>query len=431
MTTAISNTVAFTVDAPITGLPNWMYQNKAGTGALEPLNTWFDIPGTTLSTWETARYAALATADKPFAANGAGKVTAWCGNTIKRSTSQYFAWGGGHADGDGNEVCSITLASHTPTWSWLRGPTSRANNIQYCADDNTAVELMLDYRRQCVHTYMNFQFMERDNRLAVVCSSGNGQWVGDFGVTVPGLATHTWHLQFPTFRSISSFSLVANDWDTVLNTPQGTNFYTQPPTTGEFSNFATGRGNNAFTVVNHVTGDIFTAGLSGYLYKFTRGTGSGSTNVGTWSSLGVRGIYQYGTGAVRPDPGDVRANDMFLYCPSNARPGTQGFYSCTDGVKLTAITIQNSSVLLAGDNSMTLYDEANDRFFLFKTDSGTPTYTVRRIDATTWTAELFTELGTRPTYGHGPCNKVCYIPALNGMAVMHDYFAPMKFMRLA
>lgn len=103
---------------PPPGGPAWM----SGLATF----AWFEITGTTLNA-----------AQSGFTSPGGlpRGVVNYSGASIKKSGSEIFLAGGGHADYAGNEVYTLRLANDVPTWVRRRDPTvSVASDVQYYSD---------------------------------------------------------------------------------------------------------------------------------------------------------------------------------------------------------------------------------------------------------------------------------------------------------
>jgi hypothetical protein len=119
------------------GLPTWL-------GSVPPLQ-WTELPNTRVG-------------DPP----GYGGICAYSGGAIKKAGSQIFVWGGGHFDGDGNQVVALRLQDDVPTWTAVSPEsTVKTPGGPYNPDGRPSAR----------HTYGDLQFNDTENKLmSFACS---------------------------------------------------------------------------------------------------------------------------------------------------------------------------------------------------------------------------------------------------------------------
>ncbi|WP_394468754.1 hypothetical protein [Roseateles sp. DC23W] len=166
---------------PARALPAWL--------ADKPLNTWFEIPGTSGA--------------------GGSAVDAYSGMAIEERTSEILiAAAGGHNDSYDNRVVSINLSSDTPAWQQRMAPSvTVATNVAYYADGKPASR----------HLYSSLHFVPQVNRLML------------FGLRAAWGAAHN-------FGKVDAFNLDTNTWDppgTFADMPAGYYGSAQVRSTGE------------------------------------------------------------------------------------------------------------------------------------------------------------------------------------------------------
>jgi len=162
-------------------MPAWL--------ADKPLNTWFEIPGTSGA--------------------GGAAVEAYSGMALNDRTSEILiAAAGGHNDSSDNRVVSLSLAADAPSWTLrLAASASAAQNVAYYADGAPTSR----------HTYSTEHFVPQINRLML------------FGV--PVAYGSAW-----AFAKVDGFNLDTNKWDpagTWPDMPAGYYAATQIRSTGE------------------------------------------------------------------------------------------------------------------------------------------------------------------------------------------------------
>jgi hypothetical protein len=155
----------------------------------KPLNTWFEIPGTSGA--------------------GGAAVDAYSGMAINELTSEILvAAAGGHTDSSDNRVVSLSLAADAPSWTVrLASSTSVAQNVAYYADGMPASR----------HLYSSLHFVPQVNRLML------------FGLRAAYGAA--WN-----FAKVDGFNLDTNTWDaagTWADAPSGCYGAAQIRATGE------------------------------------------------------------------------------------------------------------------------------------------------------------------------------------------------------
>ena len=146
-----------------------LQHNGAGVGAYpawmraQPIHSWFEIPGTRLSSVDPVR---------PPAGNTRNKVDAWNGAALQvRNSVLWMGLSGGHADYAGNEINRIVLSSDAPRWEEVRPPS----RLDFSKDGkNWTVPYYQDGTPASRHTYNNQQFIDAENRLCWV--GGGAVW---------------------------------------------------------------------------------------------------------------------------------------------------------------------------------------------------------------------------------------------------------------
>lgn len=396
-----TRTFTFSVTAPPpTGTPKWMYVDKVnGTGGLEPLFKWFQIPNTKLSSVPPT----VSTFGNP-----GSKLTAWCGATLKRSGSVYFAHGGGHADYGGNEVNAITLAANAPQWAELR-PSSPLSTIRNFAPVNT------DRRRAATHTYYYTQFVEQDNRLVLL---------PELGVNSSSVPTDpTWN-EFTPYDArslVCSFSLTLNDWDWQEIQATGNGFYpNQPILNGDWT--------SSLCVTNPMTGDMYRAQEGdSRLLKYTRATNS-------WAALPTA-YWHSGYSACAYD----WARDRIFRAGGRATDRIPAAINALTGATITLPPATVSGLSLGDYYSGMVYDEGRDSFLYFRAESNRdalPRLPIQVYEVNASTFVMTPLATTNPPLAraydqtnYGLCNSIQYAPELKGLVFARAYDEDIYFMR--
>lgn len=150
-----------------------------------PVFQWTEIPGTRLDS--------LASQLNPTDGNQSN-VLAFSGASLKKSGSEIFLAGGGHADYSGNEVYSIVLNTAAPAWR-LRRNTTPLSQVGYALGSGNGVGGLAYYadtdrggypgRPVSRHTYWHIQFSNEQNKLlfcgayGIYSQSGNASQTMD------------------------------------------------------------------------------------------------------------------------------------------------------------------------------------------------------------------------------------------------------------
>ncbi|MCC7406021.1 MAG: hypothetical protein IT288_16630 [Bdellovibrionales bacterium] len=131
----------------------------------KPKLTWIEIPNTR-----------IASVQGGFTSPGGNKdyVCAYSGACVKKSGSEVFLAGGGHADYAGNEVYTLRLQDDSPVWVRRNNPTPSVPPLK--ADD-PGVPYYSDNRPASRHTYWHIQYIDARDRMFYVGGAaiwGNG-----------------------------------------------------------------------------------------------------------------------------------------------------------------------------------------------------------------------------------------------------------------
>lgn len=181
MTIYTSNPFTVEIVAPST-IPAWL--------ASADLLTWTTVPNSILlPTLDDDPYLG------PNSGNTLSQSDAWCGAALKHSGSELFISLGGHADGAGNGIYSISLGSESPSWVMRRGnSTPVAVNVSHYADG----------RPSSRHTYAHIHYNQSRDLLMLFSACA-----------VYGSGT-------ANFNNVDAFDPHLNDWlpaSTFGNTP--------------------------------------------------------------------------------------------------------------------------------------------------------------------------------------------------------------------
>lgn len=374
------------------GAPKWM-EGRA-------VNEWFQIPGTALSNCPPTTTS--------YVGRPSAKMEAWCGAALRRSGSVYLIGAaGGHADYSGNEVNALNLRADAPIWVELRpsSPTTVAVN---------SAGVYLDYRAAARHTYWAMQFINQDDRL-VVMPKGNPMNAEPLVANTSANSVHV--SAFPGGSIMPSFSAAnwtafheGNDWDAAIIRSTGRTFYARLP-----SNVAGATG--SIGCMNPRTGDLY-LGANGRLMKWTR-----DGKAGSWSDLGAMSDT-FSASAI-----DFTRGRMLLVgdYSGELRPRVRDV--ATGAVVAASFTGMGADVLRMSGYPGVVYDEANDRFLVFKNSSPMTIFTV---NPASWTVSLLAMTGrVPPARPQGVNNAVQYVPELKGLVMGHGYSSDVYFMRLA
>ena len=394
----------------------------------KPLNQWFEIPGTALSSCPPSLGTSTDMNHPTAAYNGivgpAAKIVAWCGATLRPTGSVYLiAAAGGHGDYGGNEVNALVLNTPTPRWVELKASTPAVNAI-----DSLAV--YLDLRRSSTHTYNTTQFVPQDDRLVILP-------YGAMGVSDLRDPTAEQLSLYPR-RVVTSFKATnwtaasgGNDWDVAelaasTSTPRS-GFYPPMPSTWTFAEFGQVGCSDA------LTGDLYNGDNAYGLWKYTRASG-------TWSKLNFA-LSAYGA-AIAIDQ-TVRNGESFrrILAVGQNSSGIPGIYRNDTGAKLTMGLESGSlpwSVLDVGQYNGAMYDAHNDCFWAFVNgvDGNFAQYKVEYVTPTTY---RITKVTVAPVSGstvpnfvgrNGIHNSIQYVPELKGFVVADTYTGNVHFMRV-
>lgn len=388
----------------------------------KPLNQWFEIPGTALSSCPPSQ-------GSQYGSPGA-KINAWNGATLRPTGSVYLiAAAGGHGDYGGNEVNALRLSADDPAWVELRPSTVTADIV-----NNSAV--YLDYRKAASHTYNTTQFIEQDDRLVIM------PYAGLFASSMPD-ASAQWQAWYPEKRVTASFSAVdwtaynaGNDWDRAqmmaeTGTPRR-GFYPTLP-----SNYV-GAGWGMSGCSDPVTGDLYSGDNASGLWRMNRAAGA-------WSQVSSSFAQSWAGNAICVDP-VVRNGESYrrLMGVSHGNEfGPEGVFRLDTGAKLTGVMGLESgsepwSALTQGSYNGLQYDAQSDQFwaFLNGADGNFAQYTIKYVTPTTYRITKVPVAAvsgsTAPNFvgRNGIHNSVQYVPELKGFVVADQYNANVHFMRV-
>lgn len=358
------------------------------------VNAWFQIPGTALANRPpgTSSYSGTPTA----------KLAAWNGAALKRQGSTYLIGAaGGHADYSGNEVNALTLSVDNPAWVELRPSTPLASVLNSSA-------VYLDYRRAATHTYYGIQFVNQDNRLAILPAPG----MGDSRFNEVTSANSSFVSAYPGNRTFCSFSLTTGDWDAETVRTTGRGHYADWPGGGDFT--------ACLCCMNPATGDIYysrNGDTNGRLWKWTRATNS-------WSTLGSINTPNYSGSAIDPQRGTMLAVGDYgsVVAPRVYRIDTGERLNVTFGGL-------GGDALKMGAYPGVVFDEHNDRFLVIKNSSP---LTIYAVNPTTWAVSILSTTGLNVSARqNGVLNAAQYVPQLKGLVLARNYSEDVYFLRLA
>lgn len=411
----------------VTGGTNTAETCVAVTGGSAPIwlqgraiGEWFEVPNTRLSSCPPSQGA-------QFGSPGA-KINTWNGAALRRKDSVYLiAAAGGHGDYGGNEVNALRLNVDSPAWVELRPSTLLADMVDMSG-------VYRDYRCASVHQYNGLQFVNQDDRLAVMPYAGMGP---------SGLpdASSEWQTLYPSGRMLRSFKAVnwfaydaGNDWDRAeimaSSSSPREGYYRNAPSNHNRGPWGTARCNDP------LTGDLYTGDSAYGLWKWTRATN-------TWSQV-TSAFANAGYGAAIAIDQVVRNGETsrrILLVKQGGEAGA-GVFRADTGAKI-AVTLDNGSlawsVLEQDHYNGIVYDEPNDRFIAFMNgvDGNFAQYEVRYTGPATY---RITKIPVRATSGstvpnftnrNGIHNAVQYVPELKGVVVADQYDGNVHFMRTA
>lgn len=98
-------------------------------------------------------------------AGSSGQTTimgAWGGGAFDLARDILFAFGGGHSNYAGNEVCSQDLSADWPVWTLRRKPTGAIGNTGELNDGLEESGVYFDGRPRSTHTYGNLTIVDGD-----------------------------------------------------------------------------------------------------------------------------------------------------------------------------------------------------------------------------------------------------------------------------
>lgn len=371
-------------------LPAW------ATG--KSLFEWFEIPNTALQSVEPTI--------NPYG-RPEGKITNWCGATLKRAGSVIVLGAcGGHADYKGNEVDALELNVDTPAWRELHPHIE--NQYIY---NLTAVwgDMTLGiFQRAAVHTYWGTQFDQAHNRVL---------WYTGGGMNATGLTPTPadWPYANNTNTPMMAFDMNTNTW-------------LHPDTLGPL--LYMGISTASMICCDPVTNIMYRVASDGSILR------SYDPATNTYGTVGTIGSRSYAGSAV--DPIRRRILSVGAY-GGNGDPKVFDI----DSGKVLAVTFGGlgTAALRLGGYPGVVWDEANECFYAFSGSydpgSGLPPppndiITVHRIDPITWDVELLATSGPTPKKrANGIHNSVMYVPELRGVAFVNAYRGNVQFMRVA
>ena len=365
--------------------PGWL--------AGKPVNEWFEIPGTNMSS---------VLPSNTYSGTPEARVTAWNGAGLKRAGSVYLAGAaGGHADYSGNDVVALRLSVDSPAWSMLRDTTPQNQVVNDAA-------VYLDYRRSATHTYWLTQFVEALNRLAIFPAPGMGD--GQYASITSANAAH---VSAYSGGIVASFSLDTNDWDATVMQSTGSGVIATWPGSGDFT--------ASLCCTDHSTGNVFLAreGEGTHsLWKWTRATNA-------WSQLNAGNFWHinYGAGAI-----DHTRGKMLVVGDYGGTLAAR-VYNISDGStdSVTFTGLGGDALKMSGYPGL-FYDEANDRFVVVSNTNPITLLTV----SPAWDVASLSTTGTAPaTRTNGILNAPQYVPELRGVALCNSHSENVKFMKVA
>ena len=359
-----------------TGGPAWLQ----GRG----VNEWFQIPNTALSSVEPTLDSIQRAISGP-----SSKINTWQGAALKRQGSVYMlAACGGHGDYAGNEVEAIALNADSPRWVQLRAPTPGKDIIN-------GSECYLDRRRSATHTYYCQHFSDATNRLILMPAPGMG--LSSLPSPPSGWPYGDKHPM--------AFSLETNDW-------MAPETYAEMPI-GDRSDFTA-----CLAVMHHGTGDVYYARNydDGRYWKF-------SPSTGTTSLIGTIWHQNYAGAAI-----DHTRNRMLLVGDYGGTMAPRVINVTTGASVSASFGGLGPDVLKFGGYPGVVFDEANDRYLVFRNSEPIATYAV---NAATWQVSQLATSGSPAARPNGIHNSVQYVPELKGVVVANSYRGNMYFMRVA
>lgn len=359
---------------PAGPLPAWV--------SAQPLWTWFEIPGTALSSVDPLI--------KPPGWTGPrAKIESWCGSGLRRLGSVYLIGAaGGHTDYAGNEVNALALNVETPKWVELRAPSATEAMIE-------GGQFYMDYRPSAAHTYWSTQFIDSIDRMMVFTC------LPTFGLGLPSAPADYRFIGDKGAPRTYSFDFAKGDWDAADYVA---------PFPGKGDTIA------ALCVKHPVTSDVYVSRSYGDgLYKWKAATN-------TWSKVsGLTRSPWYAGAAIDP-----RRERMLLvggYQPTAPRTFDLNGFDVTpafQGLGATALSLSGYPGVV--------YEEAIDAFVVFyNTDAGVQTLLVGASD---WAVAKPPIAGTLPAKRpNGLLNSVQYVPELRGVVLANRHAGNVYFMR--
>lgn len=131
--------------------PSWLTSHA--------VNEWFPVPNSQLTLWSGWE----AMPGSGFWGDRNMFVRAENGAALNEDTSEFWMFGGGHADYYGNELLSFSLDTETPGWN-LRCARSTTANVKLYGSGGSDWTWNLDGKPASRHTYQGTHFIRKLNR---------------------------------------------------------------------------------------------------------------------------------------------------------------------------------------------------------------------------------------------------------------------------
>ena len=319
------------------GVPAWMSSLATFT--------WLEITGTTLNS-----------AQSGFTSPGGlpRGVVNYSGAAVKKSGSEIFLFGGGHADYAGNEVYTLRLANDAPAWVRRRDPTATvASDVDHYADGRPS-------------SRHSSTFMAYDDTRDLFFAYGGAS---------------TWGTGSGTSEKVDAFDPNTNDWVTA-----GT--YAAAPS-GYMG------GNAPYAACKDSSGNFWAQrNDSGHLYKWTRGTAA-------WSDTGTFSTYNY-TAPLVHDP----VNNRLLRIDGAG----SCYFDISGSPSETAVTFGGASSAQATKGTSPVWCPELGVYLFKRWDS----QTIYQIHPTTFAVTTLSVSGTAPPSDNlsGTYGRFNYCPDL-------------------
>lgn len=347
------------------GLPAWITANANSVG------TWYQMPGTNISSVEPASVPAGATGPT-------SKVDAWCSFSVDPTNSVvYSAANGGHTDYAGNEVDAIALNVSSPAWVESRAPTG-AGSVTTTSDRYS------DSRPASRHSYYGQLFDNHggDSRLILV---GGGSRYQNGGVV----------------SATDAFGVASNDWSALATL------------TGQLAGWEV-----PMVCRDTRNGDIFMSGAPSawVMAKWTKASNSWSDVNSSCPMACYKACSAW----------DSTRNKIFIlggqYSASHTyEPDTDTFAAIT----LSGAAAGSVSMEFAG----MVYVPSLDVFLVRGPGSGGTVYQITPSGVCT-TFSTSGGTGIAGTVATQICNRFLYVPVLKGCVVFPTYTGSGWYLRV-